>query len=74
MDNLLGALIEETEANRFKPQLIEDSEITYKMNKLDEFNDNFTYTQSSVQGDPSLIKLAHAVQQAKSKEELLNNT
>ena len=42
MENLLGGLIEETEANRFKPVLVEDSEITYKVNT--EFEDKFEYT------------------------------
>ena len=55
MENLLGGLIEETEANRFKLNLVEDSEITYKGLNT-EFEDKFEYTEESVK-DKSLRKL-----------------
>ena len=53
MKNLLGALREETEANAFKPQLIEDSEVTYNKEKLADFEDQFAYTKD---GDQSISK------------------
>ena len=40
MTNLLGALIIEIEENRFKPNLIEDSEITYAKS-LGTYEDKF---------------------------------
>ena len=48
MTNLLGGLMEEIEANRFKPQLIEESEITYSKGKLTGFEDQFEWTEESV--------------------------
>ena len=47
MANLLGGLIEETEANRFKHDLIEESELTYRQTKLKGFEDDFEFTKNS---------------------------
>ena len=47
MDNLLGALIIEIEENRFKPNLIEDSDITYGKT-LGTIDDKFNYTDESM--------------------------
>ena len=44
MQNLLGGLWNEIETNRFKDNLIEGSEITYRKTKLDGFQDDFEYT------------------------------
>ena len=44
MQNLLGGLWNEIETNRFKENLIEGSEITYRKTKLDGFQDDFEYT------------------------------
>ena len=44
MQNLLGGLWNEIETNKFKNNLIEESEITYRKTKLDGFEDDFEYT------------------------------
>ena len=44
MQNLLGGLWNEIETNRFKNNLIEESEITFRKTKLDGFEDDFEYT------------------------------
>ena len=44
MQNLLGGLWNEIETNKFKNNLIEESEITYRKTKLDGFEDEFEYT------------------------------
>ena len=44
---MLGALIEETEANRFKANLIDDSDI-YSKGKLTGFEDHFEFTEESI--------------------------
>ena len=44
MQNLLGGLWNEIETNRFKNNLIEESEITYRKTKLDGFEDDFEFT------------------------------
>ena len=49
MANLLGGLIEETEANRFKGELIEESEITYGQARLKGFEDDFEFTKHSIE-------------------------
>ena len=49
MANLLGGLIEETEANRFKNNLIEDSEVTFRQTKLNGFDDDFEFTKNSME-------------------------
>ena len=49
MANLLGALIIEIEENRFKPNLIEDSEITYGKS-LGTTIDRYQYTEDSMAG------------------------
>ena len=56
MSNLLGGLIEETEANMFKVQLVEDSDITYSKGVKSDFEDKFEYTEESVK-DLSTKKL-----------------
>ena len=47
MANLLGGLIEETEANRFKNNLIEESEVTYRKTNLKGFEDDFEFTKNN---------------------------
>jgi len=47
MENMLGALIEETEANKFKDNLIEESEICSK-GLLTGFEDKFEFTEESI--------------------------
>ena len=47
MENLLGALIIEIEENRFKQNLIEDSDITYGKT-LGTIDDKFHYTDESM--------------------------
>ena len=44
MTNMLGALKEEIEENRFKHELVDNSELTYKKALIDGFDDNFDYT------------------------------
>ena len=47
MANLLSALIIEIEENRFKPNLIEDSDITYGKS-LGTTVDRYNYTEESM--------------------------
>ena len=44
MQNLLGGLWNEIETNRFKNNLIEESEITYRKTRLEGFEDDFEFT------------------------------
>ena len=44
MANMLGALKEEIEVNRFKPDLVDNSELTYKKQLIEGFEDHFDYT------------------------------
>ena len=41
---MLGALKDEIEVNRFKEHLVDDSELTYKKNLIEGFDDHFDYT------------------------------
>ena len=83
MANLLGGLIEETEANRFKNNLIEESELTYRPTKLQGFEDDFEFTKNNSDDDGSERKVKYvkgkyltqyAVKKSLDYEPLMKNT